>query len=55
MIPSDYIPMRQDINLARQWLTSVGKTADQFNIYIRYCMNLPRHELRTLEINRVTQ
>ena len=51
----DFIPTRQNISLGRQWLISMGKAAEQFNINIQYCMSLPRHGLQALEINRVTQ
>ena len=51
----DFIPLREDIYLGRQWLLSMGNAAEQFNINIQYCMSLPRHGLQALEINRVTQ
>jgi len=51
----DFIPLRQNKNLGRQWLISMGEAANLFNINIQYCMSLPRHALQSLEINRVTQ
>jgi hypothetical protein len=51
----DFIPLRQKINLGRDWLISMGNAANLFNINIQYCMSLPRHALQALEISRVTQ
>ncbi|CAF1064276.1 unnamed protein product [Adineta steineri] len=51
----DFIPTRQEFDLGRQWLISMGNAANLFNINIQYCMSLPRHALQSLEIDRVTQ
>ncbi|CAF2054431.1 unnamed protein product [Rotaria magnacalcarata] len=51
----DFIPLCQSIDLGRQWLISMGYAANLFNINIQYSMNLPRHALQALEIDRVTQ
>ncbi|CAF2648055.1 unnamed protein product [Rotaria sp. Silwood2] len=51
----DFTPTRTDIHLGHQWLTSMGKAADQIGVNIQYCMSLPRHALQALEIPRVTQ
>ncbi|CAF1364661.1 unnamed protein product [Didymodactylos carnosus] len=51
----DFMPTRTDIHLGHQWLTSMGKAADQVGMNIQYCMSLSRHALQALEIPRVTQ
>jgi hypothetical protein len=48
-------PTHTDINLAEQWLTSMGEAAEQLEINIHYIMSYPRHILKSLEIPRVTQ
>jgi len=50
----DFLPIRTDIHLGHQWLTSMGEAADRLGINIQYCMSLPRHILTALEIPRVT-
>ncbi|CAF1685380.1 unnamed protein product, partial [Adineta ricciae] len=51
----DFLPLREDFYLGRQWLIQMGYAADLFNINLQYCMSLPRHALQSLEIQRVTQ
>jgi hypothetical protein len=50
----DFYPMRTDINLGEQWLTSRGAAAEQVGINIQYCMSLPHHFLQALQIPSVT-
>ncbi|UJR07070.1 hypothetical protein I4U23_011358 [Adineta vaga] len=51
----NFLPLLTDINLGQQWLSSMGKAADQLGINIQYCMSLPRHILSALQVSRVTQ
>ncbi|CAF1399023.1 unnamed protein product [Adineta ricciae] len=50
-----FSPLLTDIHLGQQWLSSMGRAADQTGINIQYCMSLPRHILSALPISRVTQ
>ena len=52
---SNFRPIQTEINLADQWLTSMGAAAEQVEINIHYIMAYPRHILKSLEIPRVTQ
>jgi hypothetical protein len=52
---ANFTPLSTDIDLGRQWLTSMGKAADQVGVNIQYCTAFPRHALQGLEIARVTQ
>lgn len=52
---SEFIPLRTDIELGRQWLLSMGEGADRANVNIQYCSPYPRHALQALVIPRVTQ
>jgi hypothetical protein len=51
---TEFLPIRTDINLGEQWLTSMGAAAQQVGINIQYCMSFPRHFLQALQIPRVT-
>lgn len=50
----DFAPLRTDIQLGHQWLTSMGAAAEQVGMNLQYCMSLSRHILSALEIPRVT-
>jgi hypothetical protein len=51
----EFSPTRTDTHIGHQWLMSMGEAAEKTDIYIQYCMSLPRHILQALEIPRVTQ
>ena len=50
----DFTPLRTDIHLGHQWLTSMGAAAEQVGMNLQYCMSLSRHILTALEVPRVT-
>ena len=48
-------PVRQNIQLGRNWLLQMGAGARKAGINIQYCMPYPRHLLQSVEIANVVQ